>query len=81
MRYVGDLPEGEVRAAVESLAHSDGVHHQSAGTDGDGNFNVDGLVEGTYAARVYVQKADSSGEWKACGSLRAGDMNADLRVQ
>jgi protocatechuate 3,4-dioxygenase beta subunit len=63
-----------------TLSHSDGKHVQSARTDADGRFVVDGLVEGTYAAQAYVQTQDGGG-WKPCGSLRAGDMNAELRVQ
>jgi uncharacterized GH25 family protein len=63
-----------------ALAHSDGKHNQSAATDADGNFSVDGLVEGTYAAQVFVRTKDRF-EPKPCGSLRAGDMNAELRMQ
>jgi hypothetical protein len=67
------------RASV-SLAHSDGQHHQGFQTDGDGNFTADGLVEGSYAAQVYVQSKDT-GDWKPCGSVKAGETAIELRVQ
>ena len=63
------------------FAAADGKHSQWTQTDSEGRFTVGGLTEGPQEAKVYVQKADGSGEWKAAGTLKGGDVNAALKLQ
>lgn len=62
--------------------HTDGTHQQYVQTDAAGRFTATGLVDGSYTAKVYVQKAEGkNGDWKEAGSLKAGDRNVELRLQ
>lgn len=65
-----------------SFAHSDGKHSQWAQTQADGRFTAAGLVDGSYEAKAWQQSADGrSGDWKSVGSIKAGDRDAELRLQ
>jgi uncharacterized GH25 family protein len=69
-----------VRAMV-LLTSADGRSTVNARTDAAGRFSAGGLADGAYAVRVYVENSAGDSEWKACGTIRGGDANAELREQ
>jgi protocatechuate 3,4-dioxygenase beta subunit len=65
-----------------SFTHPDGKHTQWTQTQADGRFTAAGLVEGSYEAKAWQQSADGrSGDWKSVGTIKAGDRDAELRLQ
>ena len=72
---------GKPMASVQIyFQHEDQKNSQWVQTDSEGRFATSGFVEGAYEAKLYVAKADGSGDWKPCGSLKAGDSGVELRA-
>jgi carboxypeptidase family protein len=51
-----------------------------AQTDDDGAFKASGMAEGVYDVQCMVRTSSSRG-WRKCGTLKAGDTGATLRIQ
>jgi hypothetical protein len=59
---------------------TDPSQSSSTSTDDNGAFKATGLVEGTYQVKVFVRSQQDKG-YRACGTLRAGDSGAQLKIQ